>query len=371
MYGLLRRLNIRLPIIQAPMAGGVVTSAMISAVTRAGGLGSLPLGYLNIDEATEVIRTTKDVTEGKFSVNVFIPSVNTIYEENYVVLQNMLNHINHYRAILKLPERKDLIPSHETSAELLIDLAVSEGVDIISFTFGTLSQEKIASLHKKNIFVIGTATSVKEGKLLEQIGCDAVIAQGYEAGGHRGGGFIDNNPGGLIGTMSLVPQMVRHLKIPVIAAGGIMTGQGIIAAQALGAEAVQMGTAFLTCKESAASALHKKTVMQSMGEDTCLTKVFTGKEVRSIDNAFIRETEKKFTPDEIPAYPNQHYLTKEMRAAANKQRVPQYASFWSGQSGQLSSSLWISDFMLLLEAEMNETINQFSQTNTNSFNKKY
>ncbi|MES2204531.1 MAG: nitronate monooxygenase [Pseudomonadota bacterium] len=366
METLLNRLRLTLPIIQAPMAGGVVTPSMIAEVNNAGGLGSLPLGYLTLTEAEKAIRQTQQVTDKPFAVNVFIPAKENRYSQNQ--LEKMLSHINYYRQQLGLTLKTNAEPFLETDADDLVDMAVAAGISIISFTFGTLSKEKISALKKADVIVMGTATSVKEGKTLEALGCDAVVAQGYEAGGHRGGDFIADQPGGLIGTMVLVPQMVDALKIPVIAAGGIMNGRGVIAALALGAQAVQMGTAFLTCLESNASPLHKKIIMTSDETATTVTSVFTGKHVRAINNNFVRETESKFLDKDILPYPLQHQLTAEFRKEAVKSGTPQCGSFWSGQGNSLCQALSIADFMKKIENDMQETVSLISQINSSSVN---
>lgn len=332
---LLEKLKIKLPIIQAPMAGGIVTADMIAEVCRCGGLGSLPLGYLTKEEAIQSIKKTKSMTHGNFAVNVFIPAAYSDLDRKKVTA--MLEHINHYHRRLGLPEKKDMLPLLETSAEELIDMAVDkENISVVSFTFGVLSSKKIHELHTKGVTVIGTATTVKEAQYLESLGCDAIIAQGYEAGGHRGGGFLDLKSGGLIGTMALIPQVVDAVKVPVIAAGGIMDGRGIVAALALGAQAVQMGTAFLTTKESAASEQHKNMILNAKEDSTCLTSAYTGKLVRSFSNEFIQDTEKKFSVEEIPIYPHQYYITKELSAQAKKLEKSAFTGFWAGQALNLN-----------------------------------
>jgi len=352
---------LRLPIIQAPMAGGVVTPKMIAEVNKAGGLGSLPLGYLSIADAQKAIKQTQLVTSTPFAANIFISSKNNTYSATQ--LAQMLAHINDYRKKLDLPLKTDIEPLIEADADEMVDMAVAEGVSIISFTFGTLSHQKIVALKQKNVFVMGTATSVREGLQLEKLGCDAVIAQGYEAGGHRGGGFIEHQPGGLVGTMALVPQMVDALKIPVIAAGGMMNGKGVVAALALGAEAVQMGTGFLTCLESNASDLHKQAILAGEETSSVITPVFTGKDVRAMNNDFITDTEAKFTKEAILPYPLQHQLTKELRTKAVKSGAINYASFWSGQGNRLSRLLSVAEFMRQLEHEMAETLSLLAASN--------
>ena len=355
MKQLLEKLKLRLPIIQAPMAGGIVTPEMIAEVGRCGGLGCLPLGYLNCDEARKVIRQTKAMTNKPFAVNVFIPSQQQ--QPNAATLQKMLAHVNHYHRLLRLPEKNDLKFLSETSAEELINIAVyEEQISIVSFTFGILEPKKIHEVQKQGVIVLGTATSVSEGQFLESLGCDAVIAQGFEAGGHRGGGFLEDGTHGLIGTMALIPQMVQAINLPVIAAGGIMDGCGIVAALALGAQAVQMGTAFLPLKESGASELYKKRLLQADENATCLTSVYTGKPVRAITNDFILETEKAFAAEEMLPYPLQHQLTKELRKQANILGATAYTGFWSGQGSRLAHTETVANAMLRFEAEMKKTL---------------
>lgn len=352
------QLNIRLPIIQAPMAGGIVTPALIRETIKNGGLGSLPLGYLSVEEAESAIRKIKLGTPSTFAVNIFIPAsaINPTEKQ----LKKMFRYINKYRKLIGLPILSEITPSIEPEIDELLEMIINEGVAIVSFTFGLLSKSAMTRLREKNIFVMGTATTVQEGLALQAIGCHAVIAQGYEAGGHRGGGFLKEQPEGLVGTIALIPQMVDALDIPVIASGGIMDGRGIAAALMLGASAVQMGTAFLTCEESNASPLHKRMILDNTSEDTCITSVFTGKSVRSFKNEFISEAEKNFKQEEIPAYPIQHQITKELRKKANVLNYPECAGLWSGQGVQLSRQMSVKRLMSALEKETISTISQFN-----------
>lgn len=351
---LLKRLNIKLPVIQAPMAGGVVTKEMIAAVTRSGGLGSLPLGYLTMAETEIAIRQTQSMIGNcPFAVNVFMPAAYhsiTQDQEN-----KMLNHVNIYRRKLALSDLKTIPLLSEASAYEQINFAVSEGVKIISFTFGALSKEKINILHSENVFVIGTATNVEEGIFLEVVGCDAVVAQGAEAGGHRGGGFLANKPGGLIPTSTLVSKMKKVLSIPIIAAGGIMDGARVVDMLNLGASAVQLGTFFLAANESNAELAHKEALAASAANATCITKAFTGKEVRAFKNAFVRDTEG-LSVDSILPYPIQHQVTKEFRALAAKHNQNEYASFWAGTGHQFVRTGSVTQLMDELINEMNHSL---------------
>lgn len=341
-----KTLKIKRPIIQAPMAGSIVTPDFVAEVSNALGLGSLPLGYLSLNEAKRMIHETK-LLVANFSVNIFIPS--SVKHPEMLHFQKMLAHINSYRHQLGLESLTTIPFEEEPLIDDWVSLIIEMLVPTVSFVFGILDDKNIKRLKQKGIYLIGTATSVKEGLMLQQAGCDAVVAQGYEAGGHRGGFLANHN--GLVGTLALVPMMADALTIPVIAAGGIMDGRGIAAAMMLGASAVQMGTAFLTCKESGASALHKQLILQKLAEETCLTNVFTGKQVRCIKNQFVTETERLFQEDEIPVYPIQHELSQELRKIAKKQNNFACAGFWSGQSTRLARALSVKELMDRLEEE--------------------
>lgn len=351
------QLHIRLPIIQAPMAGGMVSPALIKEVTISGGLGSLPLGYLSVAESKKAIREIKALISDRFAVNIFIPAVKRQASSKQV--KNMLEYINNYRTQTGLPACSEIPTWVEPDIDELIEMIISEGISILSFTFGILSAHSMNELYKNNVFVMGTATTIEEGLALEAAGCHAVIAQGFEAGGHRGGGFLDGQPEGLIGTMALVPQMVDALTIPVIASGGIMDGRGIAAALALGASAVQIGTAFLVCDESNASPMHKQMVLKSHENSTCISSVFTGKQVRGFKNEFVDITEQKFSNDDLLPYPLQHQITKELRGNANKSGNSDFAGLWSGQGNRLSRSLSVSVLMDAFEKETSTAVSQF------------
>ncbi|SDP46886.1 NAD(P)H-dependent flavin oxidoreductase [Halobacillus aidingensis] len=326
------RLNIDYPIIQAGMAGGVTTSELVSAVSNAGGLGNLGAGYMTPEAMVHTIKDIKRFTSRTFGVNVFVPQYPQATEEETAGANKWLEP---YRAELGIEQEPT--PNQDLSLfEKQIEVLMTEQVPVVSFTFGVPPLEVIKDLKKEGRVVIGTATTVEEAIINEEHGMDMVVAQGSEAGGHRGtfSGAFDQ---AMIGTMSLVPQVVDYVKIPVIAAGGIMDGRGVRAALALGAQGAQLGTAFVTCQESGAKAQHKDAILNTKETETVVTSVFSGKPARGVRNSFIEEMEKG-DGRHLLAYPLQNMLTKEIRKEAARQNRPEYMSLWSGQSPRLSTS---------------------------------
>ncbi|OGT31844.1 MAG: hypothetical protein A3E87_02620 [Gammaproteobacteria bacterium RIFCSPHIGHO2_12_FULL_35_23] len=327
----LSRLEIEFPLLQAPMAGGIITPALVSSVANAGCLGSLASGYLNAAQLEQLILETEKLTTKPFAVNLFIPAPYDI-DQNKVA--TMLKKLNIYRIKTGLCEVNDCkIPNDELASQL--DVILSHKIKIVSFTFGLLDKAAIHSLKSNGVYLIGTATRVAEGLALEAAGCDAIVAQGYEAGGHRGT-FLGEASSALMGLMALIPALYRAVKIPVIAAGGIMDGQGVAACLLLGAVGVQLGTAFLTCQESGASNTYRKLLAQSDGSQTCLTKCLSGKLARGIVTKLIKELEELSIPD----YPIQHYLTSDIRKAASAQNQIDFITPWAGQGLKASHQLF-------------------------------
>ncbi|KHE69041.1 nitronate monooxygenase family protein [Halobacillus sp. BBL2006] len=329
---LIDQLNIDYPIIQAGMAGGVTTPELVSTVSNAGGLGNLGAGYMTPESMVNSLKEIKRLTRRTFGVNVFIP----LYPQaTGAEIAGANKRLEPYRNDLQIEQE----PTPELDRSLFekqIEVLMTEQVPVVSFTFGVPPREVIKDLKKEEIVVIGTATTVEEAIINEEHGVDMVVTQGSEAGGHRGtfSGAFDQ---AMIGTISLVPQVADQVKIPVIAAGGIMDGRGVMAALALGAQAAQLGTAFVTCQESGAKAQHKAAVLNTKETDTVVTSVFSGKPARGIRNSFIEEMEKGDGHD-LLAYPLQNMLTKEIRREAASQNRPEFMSLWSGQSPRLSSS---------------------------------
>ncbi|MBX0356125.1 nitronate monooxygenase family protein [Halobacillus sp. Nhm2S1] len=325
------QLNIDYPVIPAGMAGGVTTPALVSAVSNAGGLGNLGAGYMSPEAMVHTIKEIKKSTSRTFGVNVFVPQYPQATDEEIAYANKWLEP---YRSELGI----ELTPTPKQDTSIFdkqVEALMREQVPVISFTFGVPPREMINDLKKTGVVVIGTATTVEEAIINEEQGMDMVVAQGSEAGGHRGT-FSGSFNQAMIGTMSLVPQVTDHVDIPVIAAGGIMDGRGVKAALALGAQAAQLGTAFVTCLESGAKAQHKDAILKTKETDTVVTSVFSGKPARGIRNTFIEEMEKG-AGHNLLAYPLQNMLTKEIRKEAASQNRPGYMSLWSGQSPRLST----------------------------------
>lgn len=327
-------LKIEYPIIQAPMAGGTTTSDFVAEVSNCGALGTIGAGYMTPSQIREQIREIKKLTNKSFGINLFVPN-DFIVNENEISKSSELLQPFNEELNIKQNDRilvQNINSFNETFHEQ-IKVIIEEGVPICSFTFGLPSKEMIKELKLHNIILIGTATTVNEAIEIEKSGMDLIVVQGSEAGGHRGN-FLNNNEESLIGLMSLIPQVVDQVSIPVIAAGGIMDGRGLMASLCLGAKAVQMGTAFLTCNESGAHEVHKNAILNSTEDQLVLTRAFSGKWARGIENKFITEM-RKYEAD-LPEFPVQNSITQTIRKASSVQNNKEFMSLWSGQSPRLA-----------------------------------
>ncbi|PWA13099.1 nitronate monooxygenase [Pueribacillus theae] len=326
-----KELNITYPIIQAPMAGGITTPELVAAVSNAGGLGSIASGYMSPESLRESIRQTKQLTDKPFQVNLFVPGEDEV-ELSREELEEADKLLHPFYNELEIDIQE--LPTNFTEPyDELVDVVIDESIPVVSFTFGIPSEEVIQRLKQAGAFVIGTATTVNEAIHLEKAGMDAVVAQGSEAGGHRGT-FSTDFEQAMVGSIALIPQVVDNISIPVIAAGGIMDARGVLAAEVLGASAVQMGTAFLTCEESGTNPIHQKTILESFEDSTVVTNVFSGKPARGIHNYFIEQMNDY--EHLIPPYPAQNALTSTLRKEAGKQQNIRFMSLWSGQGARLS-----------------------------------
>ena len=321
---LLKTLNIAHPIIQGPMGGGPSTPELVAAVSNAGGLGSLGAAYLSPAQIADAIQRIRALTSKPFNINLFAGGYADAVRVDTASMLALVSQV-HQELGLAPPALPPLakIPFAEQFEAVLEALP-----PIFSFTFGIPSRADIARLKSSRVIILGTATTPAEARLLEQAGVDAVVAQGSEAGAHRGT-FAGSFEAAMVPTLDLVRRSVGAVSVPVIAAGGLMDGRDIVAALAAGASAAQLGTAFLTTPESGASELHKRTLLATAKDTTVLTRAFSGRPARGLVNAF---TELLATqPEAILPFPLQNDLTKTMRAAAAKRGDARYVALWAAQ----------------------------------------
>jgi len=322
---LTRRLQLQHPIIQAPMAGGGDTPALVAAVCEAGGIGFIGAAYLTPQQIKESAEAVRAKTRRPFGINLFAPlSPQSPKDPDRAVAQ-----VAGYYAELGLPAPS--LPTSTGSPFADQAAAVLEsGAAAFSFAFAAPPKDVVETAKARGMFTIATATTVDEAIALEKVGVDAIAAQGAEAGGHRGT-FGTEFEYGLVGTIALVPQVIDAVKVPVIASGGIMDGRGIAAALALGAAAVQMGTAFLTCDEAGIPECYKAAIFAAREHQTRVTRAFSGRPARGIVNRFMTEVEIEGPQGAILPFPIQNALTRPLRTAAAKQGRAEFLNLWAGQ----------------------------------------
>jgi nitronate monooxygenase len=349
---LTRRLGLAHPIIQAPLAGGGDTPDLVAAVGEAGALGFIGAAYLSPSQIRDTCRAVRDRTSRPFGINLFAPAPAPALPSDP---SPAVDRIAPYYAELGLPA-----PAAPASGGPSFDdqfaAALEGGAAVFSFTFGLISSDHIRALKDHGMFVMGTATTVDEAIALERIGMDAIVTQGSEAGGHRGT-FAHAFEAGAIGTMALVPQVVDAVSVPVVASGGIMDGRGIAAALALGASAVQLGTAFLTTDEAGASQVYKDAILAAHEDQTRLTRAFSGRPARGIVNRFMKEVDDPATSFAILPFPYQNALTRPLRKAAAEQGRPEFLSLWAGQGVRMARRESAATLVARLAKETEAAIN--------------
>ncbi|WP_175978572.1 nitronate monooxygenase [Burkholderia sp. BCC1047] len=342
------RFGLRLPLVQAPMVGAT-TTAMVAAASNAGALGSLGAGALAPERIDAEVAAIRAATDRPFAINLFVLPDEAAPDAATVA--RALAAIDPLNATLGLPP--GTAPArYAPDFRAQLDALVALRVPVASFTFGVLDAADVARLKAAGTFVIGTATHVAEGLAWQAAGADAISAQGAEAGGHRGT-FIGAADDALIGTLALVPQLVDATGLPVLAAGGIMDGRGIAAALALGAQAAQLGTAFLTCAESAIAADWKARLLASADTSTQVTRAITGRHARGLRNTLMARLGEHVA--DVPPYPVQNALTQPLRQAAARANDGDYLSLWAGQGAPLArrrgDALTTSQLVAALDAE--------------------
>jgi len=346
--------RLTIPIIQAPMLGAT-TEAITIAVSNTGAMGSFAAAGSSPEQLINGVKAIRAATDAPFAVNIFI--IDPVDPPPAMVAEAMVR-LAPWRERYGLPAQS--IPNSWAQAFTPQFAALVEAAPpAASFTFGCLSAEQAEALKARGTYVIGTATSVAEARHWASIGADAICAQGIEAGGHRGT-FLKSVAESSIGTMALVRTIRQAVDLPVIAAGGIMDGAGIAAALMLGADAVQLGSAFLLADEATISAPWRRAIETAPDDATRLTRAISGRFARGIDNEFMAAMRP--IEDAIPPYPIQNALTQELRAAAAKMGSPDVLSLWAGQAIKLARKGAAADIVRDLWVQTQSELRERSKT---------
>ncbi|MEL0106720.1 MAG: nitronate monooxygenase [Rhodospirillaceae bacterium] len=345
--------GIDLPIIQAPMAGAN-GSAMVIAVSEAGGLGSLPCAALDTEQVRAEIGIIRQQTSKPINVNFFChtpPDPDPAREATW--RETLGAYYDEYGIdINDVPPAPNRSPFNEDFCTIMEEMKP----EVVSFHFGMPDPALVDRVKTAGCKVICSATSADEAVFLEQHGCDAIIAQGYEAGGHRGM-FLTDDIATQAGTMALVPQVVDAVSVPVIAAGGIADGRSIAAALMLGASAVQIGTAYLFTPESLATDLHREALRSARDDQTALTNVFTGRPSRGLINRVMRDVGPM--SDAAPAFPTAAGALAPLKAKAEEKGLSDFTMLWSGQAARLGRETGAGDLTRTLAEDARKRLAAF------------
>ena len=326
---LLDLIGIELPIIQAPLAGAN-GSAMAIAVCDAGGLGSLPCAMLDAAKVRAEIGVIRQHTAKPINVNFFCHTPARPDPERDAAWKGRL--AAYYAELGLDPAASAPAASRAPFDKMMCEIVEDLKPDVVSFHFGLPALPMLDRVKASGCLVFSSATTVAEARWLEEKGCDAIIAQGYEAGGHRGM-FLSDDVATQVGTFALVPQVVDAVKVPVIATGGIADGRGIAAAFALGAAGAQIGTAYLFTPESTISDLHRSALRAAPDDQTALTNLFSGRPARGLMNRVMREIGPM--SDAAPAFPTAGNALAPLKARAEAAGASDFSSLWSGQAARL------------------------------------
>ena len=353
------RLGIEYPIIQGPL-GGLSSQRLTAAVSNFGGLGSFGAHGLTPGVIKDAVAEIRALTSKPFAVNLWVSMEDegafSSGEEAFTkALATISGHIEELGGAL--PAYQPYGPIRfEDQARVLLDAKVP----VFSFIYGIPPKEILDECRTNGIVIVGTATTPDEAVALQDAGVDVIVASGFEAGGHRGS-FLRPSEESLTGTFSLVPQVADLVDVPVVAAGGIADARGVVAALALGADGVQMGTAFLACEESGANACHRAALLGGKAGDTALTRGFTGRLGRGIKNELLEELNRPGV--DILPYPLQRFLMKSLSGVAEKADRPELLTMWAGQSANLSRHTDATTFLRSLVSEVSPIANAVLQWN--------
>jgi nitronate monooxygenase len=357
MTTLMQLLGIETPIVQAPMAS-TATPALAVAVSNAGGLGSIGIGPVAVEPARAMIHQIREATDRPFHVNLFCNRPAIADPEREAA---WIAYLTPVYARFGVQPPSTLIESYASYLvnDAMHAMVLEERPPVVSFHFGLPDAGRIAAFHDARIVLMASATNLDDARAIEAAGIDVVIAQGIEAGGHRGV-FDPDLPDQELSTFALTRLLVRELSIPVIAAGGIMDGAGIAACLALGAGAAQLGTAFISCPESAADDAYRAALLGEAANRTRLTRVISGRPARGIVNAYVALGEALEAPP-VPDYPIAYDAERAMNIAAKAAGETGYAPQWAGQGATLSRAMPAAELMAVLRAELDDAIANLSQ----------
>jgi nitronate monooxygenase len=334
---LLDLLGIEIPIIQAPMAGAV-SSEMVIQVSEAGGLGSLPCAMLTPEQARNELGVIRQRTSRPINVNFFCHTPPRIDASREACWKDRLK--PYYDELGVDSDAPNPAAIRKPFDEAFCDLVAEVAPEVVSFHFGLPSSDLLERVRATGAKILSSANSVREAHWLEDEGCDAVIAQGLEAGGHQAM-FLSDDVSTQVGTMALVPQVVDAVKVPVIAAGGIADARGIAAAFALGASGVQIGTAYLFCPEATIKPVHREALKRARENETALTNVFTGRPARGIMNRAMREVGP--ISDLAPAFPLAATTLAPLRSKAEEAGSGDFTALWAGQGFRMGREMSAGD----------------------------
>jgi nitronate monooxygenase len=340
--------GIDLPIVQAPMAGAT-TPEMVIAVSEAGGLGSLPCAQYDLGQARMAMEQVRGATGRPFNVNFFCHRPPEPDADRARAWRARM--AGFYREHGLDPEMAAAGAGRTPFDAAFCALLEEVAPKVASFHFGLPEPALLRRVKAAGILVIGSATTVGEARWLEAQGCDAIIAMGYEAGGHRGN-FLTDNPSDVtqqVGTFALVPQVVDAVQVPVIAAGGIADARGIVAAFALGAAAVQIGTAYMLSPEAKIAPYHRAALRSATDDGTAVTNVFTGRPARGIVNRLMREVGP--IAGDAPAFPLAGAALAPLRAKTEAEGSGDFSNMWAGQAARLALALPAGEITRKLAAE--------------------
>lgn len=337
-----------IPIIQGPMAGGANTPAMVAAVSNAGGLGSIGASMLSLDTIRAQVAEVRRLTSKPFMLNFFVQGMPSPSQQEVERAVGLLRPVWSSLGWPELPMPAKWCEDFAAQFELLLELKPA----VASFTFNILQAAQVKRLHDAGIFVIGTVTTVEEALAWQAAGADAIVASGVESGGHRGT-FIGEQSAATLEAIPLLAAVLEAVRIPVISAGNIMTGRDIRERLALGAAAVQMGTAFLVTDESGVPAVYKQRLLAAQGNPTRLTRAISGRYARGIENRFMLQMAE--VEADVPAYPIQNALTGSIRAEAAKRGDPELLSLWAGTGVARSRAMPAAKLMQTLIAEIDQS----------------